>query len=94
MWDIKPVGSFNNIGLPVNKTASNVHLAISLDKFSNYLFQERQDLKTLFKTYDNVFSKSDMDLDMAKGIVHRIDTGNNPPIKSRAIRRSRASENC
>ena len=29
---------------------------------------------------------------MTKGVVHKIDMGDNPPFKARAIRRSKAAE--
>ena len=39
------------------------------------------------KNIKKIFSKDGFDLGCAKGIVHSIDTGDNSPIHSRAIRR-------
>ena len=52
----------------------------------------KDEIIKLFKTYNDIFAKTDTYIGIYNGSAHKIDTSNAKPFKSYAIHRSQASE--
>ena len=70
----------------------SVHSVIIRDDLAN-LDESKQNTATeLFNWFDHVFSKGEFDVGCAKGTIHKVETGDQLPLRSRPIRRSRAGD--
>ena len=89
--DVKPCGTFADMGLE-DYPEQAVCILIYRDQLEGESIEDQEKALELFKEFDHIFSKNEHDLGVAKDVLHNIDTGDNPPIKSRPIRRSRAGD--
>ena len=89
--DVKPCGTFADMGLE-DYPEQAVCTVIHRDQLEGESIEDQEKALELFKEFDHIFSKNEHDLGVAKDVLHNIDTGDNPPIKSRPIRRSRAGD--
>ena len=89
--NIYEIGDFTDMGLNDIPDIS-VHSVITRDDLAN-LDKSKQNTATgLFNQFDHVFSKGEFDVGCAKGTIHKVETGNQLPLRSRPIRRSRAGD--
>ena len=65
---------------------------IHRDQLEGESIEDQEKALKLFKEFDHIFFKNEHDLGVAKDVLHNIDTGDNPFIKSRPIRRSQAGD--
>ena len=78
-------GNLEEFGLQSASLLTGVHSVISRESLSGLTPKQQDGAIALFERYCSIFANEDFDLGCAKDILHKIETGDNTPIRLRPI---------